>query len=243
MGISGSKLPALNAVNATAQKDDDLDGHDHGVDPGAFLGTSHQQDHREDHDQHGRDVDHAAAPRWLGHRVRQELSERGEGFVHVLPCADGHGSHGDRVFEDEAPTTDPGHAFAHRGVGVGVAGAGNGHEARHFGVGHSREQGSKARHDEGNPDRWSGQRHGFTQDHQDARAEGGADTDHGQLEDAEAADERRTAFAASCFADHLPDRLAAQQLRTEPRAAAGVARICIRGVRWLGLGGGRHSHR
>ena len=45
------------------------------------------------------------------------------------------------------------------------------------------------------------------------------DADHRQLQDPEAADQPGSAVAGFRFADHLPDRLAAKQLRCQSGAA------------------------
>lgn len=189
----------------------------------------------QEHYDHRGNVHDAAVPRRLAHRVRQDLPKSGECLVDVLSGTDGDRRYGHGIFQYEAPATDPGHAFAHGGVGVGVAGTGDRHQPGHLRVGDRREQCREARNDERDPDGRTGQRDGFAEDDQNAGAERGSDADHGQLQDAETADQGRAAFAASGFPGHLRDGLPAQQLGAE--AKPGQA---CRG--WV-LGVHRHSHR
>ena len=180
-------------------------------------------------------VQDAAAPGRLRDGVREVQAEDRQGLVDVLARTDRDGGHGDGVFEHQAPAADPGHALAHGGVGVGVAGTGGRDQAGHLRVGHGGEQGGEAGDGEGDPDGRAGERHRLAQDDQDAGAQGGADADHGQLQDTEAADQPRAAVAGFGLADQLSDRLAAQELGGEP-GTGGFRRRAFADQSW-------HSHR
>ncbi len=90
--------------------------------------------------------------------------------------ARGDGSGAESVLEDEVPADDPGEYLAQRRVAIGVGRAGDGDHGGELGVAKSGKGATRAREDIGEHDgRPSVLRRGLTGEHEDARADNGAD--------------------------------------------------------------------
>jgi hypothetical protein len=119
-------------------------------------------------------------------RIRDMPAERVlQEVVQVVGPADGGGAAGQPVFQQQAGGDDEGGELAHGGVGEGIRGAGRRHAVRQFGVAQRRQAGGDGRQQERQHDRRAGLRHRFDHGEEDAGADGGADADHGQREQAE----------------------------------------------------------
>jgi hypothetical protein len=193
------------------EQDGELHEHHDRVRPCAVLRAADEQQHGQQHEGRGRQVDQAVGDadrvRECGREAEAEHRER---LVHVLAGTDGDGRDGDPVFEHEAPAAHPGDTLAHRRVGVGVAGPGDGHRAGHLGVGQRRQQGREPGDRERDPHGRAGERDGGAEHDEDAGAERGADADHRELPDPERAAEgptRRRLIRTEADERHAPAQL------------------------------------
>ena len=189
------------------EHDRDLEDHDQVVDPGRFLDPDDQDRAHHGDDEDGGEVDQRAghvqagvgasghhvdlrvrAP--LGRRVGQvggevdaELLEQAD---QVAGPADAHRGGAGGVLEDEIPADDPGHQLTHGCVGVGVGAAGHRHGAGHLGVAQAGERAGDPDQDHRDPHCRPGmQRRRLAGEHEDPRADDGADAERDEVQGAQ----------------------------------------------------------
>ena len=120
--------------------------------------------------------------------MRQMQAEQFQDLAEVPGPADGHRGGGDGVFQDQVPADDPGDQFANAGVGVAISAARASDGARQLGIGQRGEGAGDTRQNEGEHDRRARMlRRHHAGEHEDARADDAADSQHGQVKCAEAA--------------------------------------------------------
>ena len=124
--------------------DDQLDHHDHAVEPRGFGNAAHEQDGQRENDEHGRQV--GQAMHGLAIRHAHHLERRGheaginmnapslQQRAHVARPADRHGRSADRIFEHQIPADDPARQFAQRRIGIDIGTPCRGDHARKLAV-------------------------------------------------------------------------------------------------------------
>ena len=173
-----------------------LDGDHHRVEARALAHADDEQPRDEQHDDRGRQVDDRAfgRPRGRRHPDRQVQAEAGEDALEVPAPADGHRHRPDRVLENEVPADHPREDLAERGVRVGIGAARDGDHRGELRVAQrrkrAREAGGQVRHADGRARLVGGGRAG---EHEDARADDGADAQQRQVEGRQRALERLAA--------------------------------------------------
>ena len=172
--------------------DEDRDGQqldkDHGhVDAGALPHAQHEQDHEDQDDAGGRQVDDAAQGGGLGQGIRQGQAHGGEGVVEIAGPAVGHGGGGHPVFQDQIPADDPGDQLAEGRVAVAVGAAAAAHGGGEFGIGQGREGAGDSGDDEGEHHRRPGLGGGGDAgEHEDTGADDRPDPEQGEIKGGEA---------------------------------------------------------
>jgi len=154
--VGGEGVVVAGMDELRAGENEDEDGPDFEQDhdvvgAGGFLDAVDEDDGDDKDDDEGGDVE-AEMPSGLIENFAGKIGEsageigRRDPFegrmdakpVHevdgVLGKADGYGHVREGVFEDEAPSVDPGDELAERGVGVGIGGAGDGDHGGQLGV-------------------------------------------------------------------------------------------------------------
>ncbi len=182
----------------------DLDADQQCVDEGALGRAEHQQEHDSDRDHHGGEVEPATGLRG-GHQIRRSCSaerqldmrhqcvrvtqDRGEMDAgcseqpdRMVRPADRDRARAHRIFEDQRPADHPGQDLADHGVGVGVGGTRHRHHRGQLRIAERGHAAHKAGDDEAEQHAGAGLLRGFGGQHEDAGADHGADTQHGELE-------------------------------------------------------------
>ena len=115
----------------------------------------------------------------------------------VAAPAYGDGSRAECVFEAEGPADDPGRQFAERGVAIGVGAAGDGNHRRELGIAEAGKDaphsGDHEREHDGGTGKLSG---GGAGEHEDARADNGANAQRDEVHRTQRAPEGMRAFLA-----------------------------------------------
>ncbi|MNS81023.1 hypothetical protein D3C72_1147220 [compost metagenome] len=134
-------------------------------------------------------------------RIFQEI-------IQVGRPADGHGTARQAVFEQQTGGHDEGKKLADGGVGKRIRGAGGGDAERQLRIAQGRQAGRDGGDQERQDDRWARLGHGFDHGKENARADGGADADHGEGKQADGPAQATAAEAFTIF-DRGIDRLGA----------------------------------
>ena len=228
-------VPAGDADGDEHDQHADLDQHHDRVDGGGFAGAADQQQGAQRDQDHRGQVDDPALLRRLGQGVRDlEAEQVVQQLVQVLRPADGDRGAGDPVLQQQAAGDGHRRQLADGGVGVGVRRAGDRYRAGQFRVTDRGQPGDDPGDDERPDDRRPGDRHRLGQDEEDAGADGGADAEHRELEEPDAAGQFALARLAAGLGLHLDDGLAPEQLLAQRRH--GMPPTVITWPLWPGIG-------
>ena len=183
----------------------DLDRDQHCIDLGGFGCADHQQPGDHQRDQASQQIECTTVVRSGAQRHRQgqgawfnQTEQIGvdQESVHVAGPAHRHRACGDCVFKHQCPTDDPGQSFAKYAVGVGVGRTGYRHHGGKFCVGQRGKRAHHGRNHERNHHARAGLLPSFRGQHENARADHRANTEHGQLECTQLTGQR---LLAGCF--------------------------------------------
>ncbi len=115
---------------------DDLDDDQDDVERGTFTGADQQQAHDRQRHDNSRQVDQAAGIGSGQQEFRQfQTDPLFQPADQVGRPADCDGRTGQRIFENQGPTDDPGRDLAHGRIGIGIGGTRCRNQGRHFGIG------------------------------------------------------------------------------------------------------------
>lgn len=183
----------------------ELDEDEDAVELDALLRAAHEEERQKERDEDGGQVEDAAFFGRGDKLMRQHESRRGEESDDVARPADGDGARRHRVFEDEIPANDKGDELAQGRIGVGVGAARGGHDGSELRVGKTRKRTRESREDER-------QRHGRpcvlggsdAREHEDARADDGADAEHQEVDSGEVLEHARGRSRSLQLVDAFP---------------------------------------
>ena len=183
----------------------ELDEDEDAVELDALLRAAHEEERQKERDEDGGQVEDAAFFGRGDKLMRQHESRRGEESDDVARPADGDGARRHRVFEDEIPANDEGDELAQGRIGVGVGAARGGHDGGELRVGETRKRTRESREDER-------QRHGRpcvlggsdAREHEDARADDGADAEHQEVDSGEVLEHARGRSCRLQLVDAFP---------------------------------------
>ncbi len=187
-------LDVEEADNDDRQDDGQLDDDQPGLDPHAGLDPAVQQPGHAQAQHDGHDVDHVpvSGARGSEHPVRQAPAEGSDQEVDVLRHTDRDHRHDRGVLQQQVPADEPADRLAKCRVAVGVGRPGLRDHPAELGVGERRTGAGDAGDDERDGDRGPGGRAGVALGHraregEDACSDDRAETDRGQLPQADAA--------------------------------------------------------
>ena len=117
--------------------------------------------------------------------------------------AGGHGGGAEGVFEHQVPADDPGDQLAQRGIAIGVSGAGDGNDGGELRIAEPGKGAGDAGKDKAERNCGTGVERGrLAGQHEDPRADDGADAERDQVDRAERAPEGVLPYLVGLFGKH-----------------------------------------